>query len=657
MMASFLLESELLKIIMKTFLFLFSTVVFGLTPINALTQNAKVFIKENNTLSVDEIFNLIKSQTEYTFVYQDGLFDGLPKVQLEKGTIRTKDLLDKALLKGNYLFDQQNNIIQLTKSSEELNAAFQRIITGKVTDSQGIGIPGVNVINGQQGTATDMDGNFVVNAKQGDVLVFSFIGFTTQKITVGDQATINVILAEEIAALDEVVLLGYGKTSNEQMTGAATKIDTKTLYTTQNVSYADALIGIVPGLLVQESFNNPDTPPSILLRGVGSINADTEPLIVIDGIQMPQGFSSSAINVADVDGITILKDAAATSIYGSRGANGVILVTTKRGVKNNKLQVNFNTRVGFRNTNTSFTKDLMNTSQKLDYEESLGFYASNPALLEERRNSGNQVNWADILIGDEINQSHDISFMGGGEKSSYYSSISYNKVDNIFDTKYQRYTATMRADYEFSEKLKLEVSGNFGNVNNKDRRGVGSPFSNSFLLNPWENVFDESGNPLRTLVFSDGFGIPYNPLFIRENTQVNSVRKNIGGGVNLVYKPLDWLSFNGVIGANYNNYDNLRYENVIVEGGKLTVGKGSNSNYTATFMATVDKMIHKHGVNIVVGHEVNENKSSSLSGTANGFRSDAVKLLSAATNAPTLFEGKSHSGSLSYFSRLNYSFD
>lgn len=128
----------------------------------------------------DEIFDLIKSQTEYTFVYQDGLFDGLPKVQLEKGTIRTKDLLDKALLKGNYLFDQQNNIIQLTKSSEELNAAFQRIITGKVTDSQGIGIPGVNVINGQQGTATDMDGNFVVSEAR-DVLVFMLYWFYNSK--------------------------------------------------------------------------------------------------------------------------------------------------------------------------------------------------------------------------------------------------------------------------------------------------------------------------------------------------------------------------------------------------------------------------------------------------------------------------------------------
>ncbi|TBN16284.1 SusC/RagA family TonB-linked outer membrane protein [Hyunsoonleella pacifica] len=648
--------------IMRLFVLLCCTFTFGLNPVTGFSQNIKINIDHDQELSVIDVFELIKKETDYRFVYRTESFKNAPSVKLNKGIITAHDLLSRCLSSSNYLYELTADKTIILKQKPPANQ--NRTISGKVTDENGVPLPGVTILvhrnenNNFRGTTTDFDGGYEIAVQKGDIVKFSYVGFLMQRIVIEDQTIINITMKEDASKLDEVVVVAYGSESREKLTGAVDKVDIGVLQTTQNVSFADALIGVVPGLLVQESFNNPDTPPSILLRGVGSINADTEPLIVIDGVQMPAGLASSALNVNDIEGISILKDAAATSIYGSRGSNGVILVTTKRGTKNSKLQVAVNTRLGFNNPNTSFTDDLMNASQKLDYEESLGFYDSDAALLDERRNSGNDINWTDLLVSNEVSQNHDIAISGGGNNSSYYTSISYSNVDNIFGSEYERYTATMRADFEFSKKIKLALSGNFGNVNNQDRRDVGNPFSNAFLLNPWEQAFDDSGNPTRLISFlTSGGGEPLNPLFVRDNTSTRSVRKNIGGSVNLIYKPLEWLTLNGILGANYNTSKNTTYENEIVEGGELNLSNGNNNNYTATLMATVDKTFNQHNFNLLLGNEFNENEISSFTGIGRGFESDAVQTLSAAANPPTIFDTETHAGSISYFSRLNYSFN
>ncbi|WP_203256180.1 SusC/RagA family TonB-linked outer membrane protein [Hyunsoonleella ulvae] len=648
--------------IMRLFVLLCCTLTFGLNPITGFTQNIKINIDHDQELSVIDVFELIKKETDYRFVYRTESFKNAPSVKLNKGIITAHDLLSRCLSFSNYLYELTADKTIILKERPPVNQ--NRTISGKVTDENGVPLPGVTILvhrdenNNFRGTTTDFDGGYEIAVQKDDIVKFSYVGFLTQRIVIEDQTTINITMKEDASKLDEVVVVAYGSESREKLTGAVDKVDIGVLQTTQNVSFADALIGVVPGLLVQESFSNPDTPPSILLRGVGSINADTEPLIVIDGVQMPAGLASSALNVNDIEGISVLKDAAATSIYGSRGSNGVILVTTKRGTKNSKLQVAVNTRLGFNNPNTSFTDDLMNASQKLDYEESLGFYDSDAALLDERRNSGNDINWTDLLVSNEVSQNHDIAISGGGNNSSYYTSISYSNVDNIFGSEYERYTATMRADFELSKKIKLALSGNFGNVNNQDRRDVGNPFSNAFLLNPWEQAFDDSGNPTRLISFlTNGGGEPLNPLFVRDNTSTRSVRKNIGGSVNLIYKPLEWLTLNGILGANYNTSKNTTYENEIVEGGELNLSNGDNNNYTATLMATVDKTFNQHNFNLLLGNEFNENEISSFTGIGRGFESDAVQTLSAAANPPTIFDTETHAGSISYFSRLNYSFN
>ncbi|MGC6431151.1 MAG: TonB-dependent receptor plug domain-containing protein [Jejuia sp.] len=327
--------------------------------------------------------------------------------------ITAHELLSKSLSFSNYLYELTKDKTIVLKEKPVIKQ--ERTISGTITDEKGAPLLGVTILVQRHGnpnfsgTTTNLDGQYQIAVEKGDIISFSHVGFIPQKITIENQTTINIVMKVEASELEEVIIVGYGETSKERLTGAVNKINTKVLQTTQNVSFADALIGVVPGLLVQERFFNPDTPPSILLRGVGSINAKTAPLIIIDGVQMPAGFGSSALNGNDIEEMSILKDAAATSIYGSRGANGVILVTTKKGRKNSKLRVSFNTRSGFKSPDTSFTDDIMNTTQKLDYEKSLGLYDSNLDLLRERRNSGNNINWSDLLIDTEVNHNHDIA--------------------------------------------------------------------------------------------------------------------------------------------------------------------------------------------------------------------------------------------------------
>lgn len=602
--------------IMKTFIFLFCAISFGASYEATFSQNVNIHIDADKEISVIEVFELIKKETDYRFIYRTDNFKDAPKIKVNKGIITAHDLLSKSLKFDNYDYEiTPGRTIILKKIGQPINTANQlRKISGIVSDENGVALLGATVLveGTGRGTTTNFDGHYEISVNKADVIVYSFVGFVTQKITVTDQVAINVVMKEDAAKLSEVVVLGYGKTTREKLTGAVTKVDVNVLQSNQNVSFADALIGIVPGMLVQESFSNPDTPPAILLRGVGSINASTEPLVVIDGVQMPSGFASSAVSANDVEDITILKDASATSIYGSRGSNGVILITTKKGRNNSKLQVSLSTRIGFKSPNTSFTDDIMDATQKLDYEESLGFYKNNPSVLEARRTAGYNVDWSDLMLRNEINKNHDISISGGGESSNYYSSISYDEVDNMYGSNYERYTIKMSAGFDITKKLNLSLSGNFGNVGNQDRRTIGSPFSNAFLLNPWEEVFDASGDPMRNLVFTVDSGVPYNPLFIRDHTYTQSMRKNIGGSANLTYRPLEWLTLNGVIGANYNTSKRTTYENIIVQGGKLNLSSGDNSNYTATLSATIEKDFGNHNFNLVLGNEFNEDESYSF---------------------------------------------
>ena len=335
----FLLRKQVIMIIMRAFIFLLCTTVFSFTPNNAVSQNSKIKIQADKSLTVDEVFDLIMDQTNYKFIYREGIFKDLPNVDVKKGIVRTSTLLNRSLSTGNLnVIVMEDNMILVKENSKQQ----QKQVSGKVLDEAGLPLPGVVVLikGTTTGATTNFDGTYSIKVPAPEnVLVFSFLGFETQEITVGNQSTINLTLKEEAAELSEVVVTGYQKISKERSTGAYAKADIGTLQDrTTSMNVLQRLDGLVPGLVINNAPNTSgfDGDRGILIRGLSSINGTQSPLLVVDGVVLAD---VSSLNPQDVEDITVLKDATAASIWGSRASNGVIVITTKRGGFNKKQKL------------------------------------------------------------------------------------------------------------------------------------------------------------------------------------------------------------------------------------------------------------------------------------------------------------------------------
>jgi len=278
-------------------------------------------------------------------------------------------------------------------------------------------IPGVSIVvkNTSKGTTTDFDGNFQLDVKNGDVLQVSFMGYVTQIIIVKDQTSLKVVLAEDTQSLDEVVVVGYGTQKKSHLSGSISKVVNERLDQIATARADDALVGQVSGVNIQATNPEAGEAPTIRIRGVGSINASSNPLLVIDGVPVDIEFFGN-INMNDVESIEVLKDAASSAIYGSQGANGVIMVTTKQG-KEGKLVVTLSTYTGFKSVpiNENYNMSLAeHTAKELAANGKLSYETTFKNLL------GVDHNWQeDIYDGGSIS-SHNLSVRGGTEKTKFY---------------------------------------------------------------------------------------------------------------------------------------------------------------------------------------------------------------------------------------------
>ena len=366
--------------LMRTFIFLLCTTMFGLTTRTTFSQE-KVTVATDRTLTVDEVFDLIKTQTKYRFIYPQDLFADAPKIDLKKGRVSVEQLLQRAVQKEafNIILGRNDRIIIRPKQQ-----ALQRQITGTVTDTNGVPLQGVTVVlkGTTRGTLTDFEGNYAIQVVDSEqVLAFSYLGFTPQEITVGTQSTINVQLEESVSALDEVVLnAGYYTVSEKERTGNISKVTASEIEKQPVSNPLAAIQGKLAGVNIVQSTGVPGGGYEIEIRGQNFINGVTDPLYIIDGVPFSsQALGSNdvsreiffggnisplnAINPNDIKNIEVLKDADATAIYGSRGANGVVLITTKRG-KVGKTQ--FKTEISSTLGQVTNFLELLNTEQYLE---------------------------------------------------------------------------------------------------------------------------------------------------------------------------------------------------------------------------------------------------------------------------------------------------
>jgi len=450
----------------------------------------------------------------------------------------------------------------------QLSFAQEKTISGTVSDESGLPLPGTTVLvkGTTNGTSTDFDGKYSIKVNQGSTLVFSFVGYANQEVSVGSSNTINVVMSEDASALEEVVVVAYGTQTKQSIVGSVGVISTEVIETQQVTSPLRALQGTTPGVNLLTAGGQPGNNPTIRIRGFGSLNASQDPLIVLDGAAFNGNINT--LSQDQIESISVLKDASSTALYGSRGANGVILITTKKGKRNTSPSVTFRSQIGIsnptvglhdlvktedylklnwealRNTNQyengqSATVAAQNASNELiDYIGYNPYSVSNPIDSNGNLVSGAnllwQTDWEETLLRkDVLRVNHNVNLSGGDDKSTYFMSIDYlNDEGPVIRSNFERISSRLNLESQVNDWLKVGLRTSFSRSNsgNPDQTSgsVQQVISYIYGVSGVYPIYlrDENGGLVRdgagNLIFDTGDGV-------NAGQPVNSVRNAFGG--------------------------------------------------------------------------------------------------------------------------------
>ncbi|MCD8194086.1 MAG: SusC/RagA family TonB-linked outer membrane protein, partial [Tannerellaceae bacterium] len=470
---------------MKLTLFALLLGISAVFASSANSQTARVNI-EANDIQAKEIIQQIEQQTDYLFVYNHANVDLSQKVSMQTTDTPVAEILTTLFATSDILYAMEGNNILLMKRNERLQTQQNRkTVNGIVTDQWGEPLMGVSVSKKESayGTITDIDGHYSMEVEnENTILVFSFIGFNTKEQVVGNRSHLNITLEENIQEIDEVVVIGYGTVKKSDLTGAVSHIKSEELLKRPTVDVSQALQGKFAGVDVTQNSGIPGGEVRIRVRGDNSISSSSDPLWVVDGIV---GIWNSAnINPNDIETIEILKDASATAIYGARGANGVIMVTTKRGISGKPI-VNYDGYLSV--AKLSNKVDLLNASEFMQiYNQSFdnaakydpegyaaGKYKRNmpenyPDLFHADGTPSYDTDWQDEVYRTAVGQNHQFSVRGGSDKVRYGTFLGVTLQPGIMDrSDYKRYTGKVTLDNDLTDWLTLSsfVSVNYTRKN------------------------------------------------------------------------------------------------------------------------------------------------------------------------------------------------
>ncbi|MDX2046742.1 MAG: TonB-dependent receptor [Chitinophagaceae bacterium] len=559
----------------------------------------------------------------------------------------------------------------------QLIYAQERVVTGKVTSAkEGTPVEGATVrIKGTSGaTVTTSDGTFRITIQGNNaVLIVSGVGLAEKEVAVGNSSNIDVVLEEALKTLQEVFVTGYTTQNKRQVAGSISKLSGDEIKMQPVGSFDQALQGKVPGLLSQSQSGQPGAAAAVSIRGKGSINGTNTPLYVVDGVQV-NAADFATVNPGDIESYNVLKDASATSIYGSRGANGVIVITTKKGSAG-KTQINYDFQVGYSELPKN-RLELMNSAEKLDYEVNYDrpLYGTNPfgwtqADIDSLGKINNNLD--KVLFRKGLTHSHQLSASGGNDKTKFYLSLSYFDQEGIvLTTGLKRYTGRVNIENSFGD-FKVGLNSAFGYsrlINTRENDAyIGSPLNAVRWFNPYITLYDADGN------YQDDFlqGQP-NPLReLLENFGNSDQLKGIGN-IYLEYKIplLKGLKFRTNLGADYSDNDVFAYfDRSTDQGGQATGNSGAvnrayskNFRYTSTTSFAYQNSWGDHDLNAAIFNEVIENKFKSFGfsgfGLLGPFKNEAGITPGSPTNnfIPTVTGNGTRNALLSYFADAVYGF-
>jgi len=536
--------------------------------------------------------------------------------------------------------------------------AQQMEVKGVVTDNFGESVPGATI--GQKGTTnrviSDIDGRYAINVPANATLVFSYTGFATQEVAVNRRAVVNVTLTEDSRMLDELVVIGYGTMKKSDLTGAVGSLGGDDLVASPVANIGQALQGKVAGLQVIDA-GKPGDNVSIKIRGLGSIN-NCDPLVVIDGVPTDLGLNN--LNMADVERIDVLKDASATAIYGSRGANGVVMITTKRGVAG-KSTLSFSANVGIQNA-TKLPK-MLNASQYAALSNEMmsnAGYATNPDWADPSA-LGAGTDWVDELFGTGVLQNYTVSYSGGNEKNHYY--VSGGVLDQsgiVKSVGYRRFTFQENADAQIMPWLK--VSNNI-TVSADEKKSGSYDLGSTYKALPIYTVKDENGEWTGPEGNSMWYGSVRNPI---GTTEVNSSKTrgyNLLANITAEISFTKWLKFKTTFGADakFWYYDSWTpaydWKPTPVEESSRYNGDNKSFTYLWDNYFTFDYTFAKeHHLNIMAGTSAQWNTYDYMNLTVNNFAFDSVHEIDNGLKVNDYGGTKSEWALMSYMARVNYDY-
>ncbi|WP_111706440.1 SusC/RagA family TonB-linked outer membrane protein [Lutibacter citreus] len=502
---------------------------------------------------------------------------------------------------------------------------YAQTVTGTVTDETNQGVPGANIL--KQGTNTgvtsDFDGNYSISASQGDVLVFSFVGYKTKSVTVGSVLTLNVNLEPDVASLDEVVVIGYGTAKKSDVVGSVSQVTAKSFENQPVTRVEDALQGRASGVKVTRSSGQPGGEIKVRIRGVNSITGNNSPLVVIDGVI---GGDLSIINPNDIASMDVLKDASATAIYGSRGSNGVILVTTKKG--KGKAKVNVDYFVSFDNV-----PEYLPTLGAADFariENSSRARVNSPAIYSDAEiaafEANGGTNYQKELLGQQgLTQNLQLSASGGSEdgKINYFLSGNYiNQEGMAIETGYEKYSIRSNVNAEISDKLKVGLNLSVLRAKTKNNLDQFNLFEarKIFQATTWDPttpLYNENGDYNLYSLNSVASGT-YNPIADMRESNIENVRDRVDVNFNGSYSITDNLTYSLVVGANTINNTLEKYI-VSATLPDANYSGAKTTGYQVSNIVTWAKTYGKHNISATGLYEFSQSEYSQNGYSANDY--------------------------------------
>lgn len=647
----------------------------------AYAQQQQVKLTGSN-LPLKSVFKQIENQTDLSIDYRSQDVDDSRIVKQMPEATTVQQVMNQLLAGTDCVVTFSNGHIIIKKQISNIANQQSKLIKGTVVDATGLPVIGANVMvkGTTNGTITDMDGNFSLEADNNAILVVSYIGFANQEIKVGNQTNLAITMKEDVEALDELVVVGYGTQKKVNLTGAVTSVDTEKLENRPITNATQALQG-TQGVYVNQAGAQPGADgATIRIRGQGTLN-NNDPLILVDGIEFPL----EAINPNDIESISVLKDAASSAIYGSRAANGVILVKTKSG-KKGKFTVDYNNYFGVQQATylPDFVYDpivFMETRNQAQRNEGKLTVDYSDELIEEYRHGMKTNpyvypvnNWLDIMYNNAFIMEHNMRFSGGDEKYTYSVSLGYGDQNGVLrGTSSNKYTLAVNTSAQVNSRLKIGANINAHyKIYDEPVSGVANLVEMTYKAQAFHPTYTEDGKYADTFVRTPGHNIYRHPLALADEGENNHKALRLLANLSAEYKlPFD-IVYNLNVGLN--KFDKVQsrfapdiYEYNVKTGQELrVVYDGQNTrhayrydqndlNITIFNTLTWGHLFNDiHDVKALFGFSYENFYDSSFSAKIEGFLGNDLTEINAGSTNPVVTGTSNRSVLMSYFGRVNY---